>query len=1219
MSITTSRPRISVAPLAFALALTALWACEDEEPVGDGRDATVVRPDLGADEDAGFAPDVDVGFPRDIGPDLGFPDTGPRPDLGFRDVGFPDLGPRINDPNNERKDTDCDGLSDAYEFSTVYPNGLKTDVSNPDSDGDGLPDGLETGATTPVPGSGCPSIPADTDGTTRTYPTDPDTDGDGIPDGAEDANRNGALDADESNPLSRDTDGDQIPDNVEDANQDGARDPNETNPARRDSDGDGIGDGVEDANRNGVFEAGETDPRNGDTDGDTVGDGMEDTNHNGSREPYEIDPRTPDTDCDGLSDGEELMLGTSPLVPDTDGDGLSDGLELGRTMPVPGSMCPGFVGDQDPTTTTNPLDIDSDGDGIPDGVEDVNRNGARDPAELDAANSDTDGDGIGDGDEQLAGTDPLDPNDPTPDVVSGISTICSDGALKVVSFHNGSPGEWTVSTEQSFMYTSATVTAPNVNIAGLDDNATGIAGFIMESPPIGAAQLTLADQVAAFATRVVNGAMNENMGAVVRQASRNTITHDGFQIAVSGLIELTSLTGGRPAAEARNAVIRMVTGLGAGDVTGLPTTTGPNGASYVLSFQLLVRPMAGRVVVVAALLEQNEFDNAGNPKSIIVNDLTNGTSVAEIGAQRDKACDSFVATGQSVADFVWMADISSSTNDDRGRIASAAQQVFRALAQNGVDFRMAVVPHSHNDIYLGGGNGGVLRGTGFTRDQITFVNHLNNTQDVDGCEFGLEAISNAIRRATPRTAAGQLENPLLIREEATLAVVYISDEHAQELTEGQGADCRGYDPAGPACDTGITDVFTGPSGAGICQLEPTPAQQACIDSVVSPYVQQLMAEAGIAFGQVIETTPRGLCTAAPFACPMSQQDRNEPGIGYIDVIQATGGTFYSPCTTSPGQALQAIVDAVSGAASEFQLRATPISSTIKVGLTRQGTATTVEVPRDKQNGFDYDAVSNSIFFRGAVYRPNENDQVTISYRIWAPPGAEPCNGPCGTNERCDPQLDICICDEGLCTANCGAGETCNANCECECAPDCGGQCGSNQVCNQNSCACECPADCGGCPDGTVCNPNTCACDCDANCGGACDESVLACNSSSCSCQCPSDCGGACQGNLVCNTSSCDCTCDPSCSDNCPGMSECDPANDCQCDCPNNCGGGCPDGTVCDAASCECQCEPGCDDACPNNQVCDQDNGCACFCPVDCGGCRANETCNETECRCVPIV
>jgi hypothetical protein len=124
-----------------------------------------------------------------------------------------------------------------------------------------------------------------------------------------------------------------------------------------DSDGDGIPDVLERASG--------TDPNDGDTDDDGLGDGdtnTEDANADGVVDPGETDPRDADSDDDGIFDGTERGL-TAPETADTD-------VGAGH-----------FVADADPLTTTDPTDADSDGDGVPDGIEDVNRNGAYEPAQ----------------------------------------------------------------------------------------------------------------------------------------------------------------------------------------------------------------------------------------------------------------------------------------------------------------------------------------------------------------------------------------------------------------------------------------------------------------------------------------------------------------------------------------------------------------------------------------------------------------------------------------------------------------------------------------------------------------------------------------------------------------------------------------------------------------------------------------------------------------------
>ncbi|MFH0908942.1 MAG: alpha-amylase family glycosyl hydrolase [bacterium] len=253
-------------------------------------------------------------------------------------------------------DDDDDGLYDFNELTaTSHPSAYrsnsdewqngdqhvfaiygKTDPLSPNSDGDGLPDGLESGwrsalsdtaTNVDTDGDGFPNFRSDLDPPfwntldnygsvpgvtsasdggdrnklvqgTLTDPNNPDTDYDGIPDGIEDRNRNGWVDGD-GLPL------DPLQDagsrtNWPDRQWDSAW--TETDPNAWDTDGDSGGDGVEDADKDGVIDG--------------------DTNSNRVREASEAwsesNPLNPDTDGDGLPDGWELQYGFDPLDDGTD-------------------------------------------------------------------------------------------------------------------------------------------------------------------------------------------------------------------------------------------------------------------------------------------------------------------------------------------------------------------------------------------------------------------------------------------------------------------------------------------------------------------------------------------------------------------------------------------------------------------------------------------------------------------------------------------------------------------------------------------------------------------------------------------------------------------------------------------------------------------------------------------------------------------------------------
>lgn len=254
--------------------------------------------------------------------------------------------------NDADGDDDDDGLYDYNEANAtnypavnseqwvnsdvhiVYAYG-KSDPLSPDTDGDGLPDGLEVGwrnplntndtlTTTDTDGDGFPNFRADLDPPfyntldnyglvpgvnsqneggdrarlvrgTVTDPANPDSDYDGIPDGIEDANRNGWVDGDgdglppDWNPfLAR-----LWPNNTIDAGETWT----ETSPTKNDSDEDGASDGYgEDKNFNGRID----------------GDANSNRVWNAGELWTETDPLKRDTDGDGLPDGWEIQYGLNP-------------------------------------------------------------------------------------------------------------------------------------------------------------------------------------------------------------------------------------------------------------------------------------------------------------------------------------------------------------------------------------------------------------------------------------------------------------------------------------------------------------------------------------------------------------------------------------------------------------------------------------------------------------------------------------------------------------------------------------------------------------------------------------------------------------------------------------------------------------------------------------------------------------------------------------------
>ena len=361
---------------------------------------------------------------------------------GTKGVGGVEANPFDGDADNDgllymSEDFNLNGIVDATE----------TDPNNPDTDGDGLNDGLERGLSIPEGKGTSKTWHNDIDPSTKTDPLDADSDNDGLKDGQEDKNENGKVDSKETNPIDTDTDDDNVQDGMEDSDLDTIIDPTETNPYDFDTDNDGLPDGLEkgiigqqgpsgfsDGANKGyrvIFLGTDTssinyivdtdpstttNPLDDDSDDDGLVDGIisvgEDKNKNGFKDSDETDPNTFDTDNDGLGDGQErgLMVG--------EGTG---------TKSAP------FIPDSFSLTITDPLDDDTDDDNIKDGDEDINHDGHIEGdinlnfiwdideiwLETDPNDADTDDDTYGDGEEIIYEFDPLNASDPSFDLPKG--------------------------------------------------------------------------------------------------------------------------------------------------------------------------------------------------------------------------------------------------------------------------------------------------------------------------------------------------------------------------------------------------------------------------------------------------------------------------------------------------------------------------------------------------------------------------------------------------------------------------------------------------------------------------------------------------------------------------------------------------------------------------------------------------------------------------------
>ncbi|MFH1807980.1 MAG: adventurous gliding motility lipoprotein CglD [Pseudomonadota bacterium] len=1094
---------------------------------------------------------------------------GPRSVLGVC-TGGEDLNAdgtvNAGETDPDHVDTDCDGVSDGEERA----RGL--DPRKADSDGDLIPDGVELGRSQNLDPGFCTGVAADQDPATTTDPLRVDSDGDGINDGVEDANRNGRIDSGETDPGNPDQDGDGRCDGPvrvipgvctggEDLNANGRLDPGETDPrsannADPDADQDGIPDAVED-------QVSCLDRNNPDSDGDGLCDGRlpvagtctagEDMNGNGRVDTGESDPCAIDSDCDGLVDGAsygdfvgESAVGTQAYNPDTDGDGLGDGLEAGVAgvhVPTGTSAGCGFVADADPATTTSPTQADSDGDGVLDGAEDLNGNGRVDTGELDPGNG----------------------SDVTPVVLAACALqnlIPIDPRIEAAVDQQLLIGKRNAA---DFALHSVLTNAAGAVVGQLGyDDSTKVTYLLLTRTPAGAT---------ALAEEVAGQGLLTGLGAVSTPITYTFTTWDGYT-AVHATYDLAGNVG----VKARTNAIAQAYVSGAGGL--LPTAADVTAqGGFKVEAEYVRRSDSTALVLMTLVPAQLHSGQA----LFHLSDLGDGSALGQAGDATGVLCERLTAQGNATVDILWAVDNSVSMSDEQAAVAASADALDARLGRASVDWRVAEVSsafYAPNGTASGCTNlscGNTLEQQcrRFTSSITAFKNWFTQSH---AAWIGAGGVCNTpneriLRGAqlmlTPAASNGNLASfmpvaaspdAMHLREDTNLVLILLGDADDQQYTNATAA-------------------------AGIDEYE--------------------------AFFRAL---PVASFTTGGILCPDGScgETQRTPHVatGFVNRFGGVLGGLKDLSSIAP--TIDAIVDQVVGRVSPYTLQEPAISSTIKVAISRDGstgacltivpTCPCDDVPRSRDNGFDYDSSTNTIAFFGDC-RPlaaSPAADIAVSYRYWIDrtPDADPGqNCDCTPPQVCDPLTLACYCPPDCGQANLPPEEVCNTStCTVECRPDCGASCGGASVCVSTTslCGCECPSDCGGpSPGGGF------SCDRDPGSASFCTYTCTGCP------------GTPPNSQMVCDAPTCTWQC-PACSA-CPGLATCNMAT-CACDCQQTLS--CNPGYQWDAQACDCVCDTaslGC-----GARYLPSASLCACICADNCGDqCQGSVHCNSSLCACVP--
>jgi len=632
-----------------------------------------------------------------------------------------------------------------------------------------------------------------------------------------------------------------------------------------------------------------------------------------------------DSDFDGAPDDVECAAGTDPRVPDTDRDGLRDGIELSyprvcvassreaQRRPTPTCQAPGDCAAGETCQGLDPLRPDTDGDGLSDGQEDANGDGvfALTLGETDPRLWDTDGDGRNDTESDFS-------------ICRRDETIEPERVmLPGGTFQVGLDRRWRTFVRRGMADAEASVIL-------LDDVIRRVAAVVVERPSRG-------DNVRAEAT-AVESAVVTTLGAVPILVGQAITTHEMLP-AVSSLYRV-------PTGDLGALRDRLRTALAPGGDFGTTGGFGAQGETYI-ELTTVYRADRNKTVVLATVTAAVAANDPMQPASILGDDISNTTGLAESDRVLDNACQRFTADRESAADFLWLVDTSGSMSDDQERLGRTAQRFFAGLEGAGVDFRVGVFEAGSGALdldqpgfrFIQGADPGGARMLAW---QVTYTTFMTDRRDTfapyrfpGGQEEPLAASVIAYESLRRRGVQGELDPDRRLRDNATTVAFYVTDE------TGSNDDTRYFARDLPRWGTSYPDRL-----------------RSMLAFLRSQRIQT--------FGLVADF----------------RTDCANPNVQDFPkcVILGNGGAFI-PITTATDTevmtAMSRVVDSVAGATSQFVLDRTPVSSTLQVRVAGRS------VPRSRIDGFDYDPAARAVVFYGSTYRPRRGTDVVVSYRVWA--------------------------------------------------------------------------------------------------------------------------------------------------------------------------------------------------------------------------------------------
>ncbi len=530
-----------------------------------------------------------------------------------------------------------------------------------------------------------------------------------------------------------------------------------------------------------------------------------------------------------------------------------------------------------------------------------------------------------------------------------------------------SPGNWRFALAQGVLFSSVIITPaqPGMYLHAID-HTNEASGFIFTMPTTSTDMTSLLNQavnrLAAWAGTVGGSARLITSGMMKK-------SHDNHDSLVGLRMELTLKSDKKPP-EVRKLVASALLKQDASKLSGWPAWgyTRPAKKTFVVAMAIVKRAKEKSVVVTGSVAAMERATERAAKAGIFLDDMSNGTAVAEYSAQLYTGCRIFTPLkgDKPKADIIWVMDESGSMEQENKVVAGSSANLFSLASSYRLDYRLGVtgmiaatkgIPPGS---YLGkfcstestntNHDGGTDRFLLPSEKSIISVCLKNPPYYEGGAEYGLANAFKAVTRHLPQTSTIEKGK---IRSGAELAIIVITDEAPQEIK--QGTTWKG---------TGFISKAADLQG---CALSGS------LGTKLAPFIKPwttLLGGKDSTWG--VGATGRLFLLSGHCKAPCSPN--SETPWGYQEISRATGGQQASLCQLDLRSTLEVYMEDIIGAASPLKLTRQAVSPSLKFRL--DGNLLT----RSREKGFDYRVVADAIVLVGHDY--TKGASATAAYSYW---------------------------------------------------------------------------------------------------------------------------------------------------------------------------------------------------------------------------------------------